>query len=233
MVTLTRKEAVFVTESPKLIVMLTHHDRTVKNAWEMFEHGKETQAEFWGMKEDPLPLGEMKELYAHMRDCGKRTVLEVVAYQEDKCLAGAEMAVECGCEILMGTMFYDSVNEFCKANGVKYMPFVGNIMGRPSVLRGTKEDMVREAERCLEKGTYGIDLLGYRYIGDAEALNRTLVSQVHGPVCIAGSVDSYQRLDQLKNIAPWAFTIGGAFFEGRFGGDFCEQINRVCAYMKG
>lgn len=221
-----------MTEFPKLIVMLTHHDRTVNNAYEVFERCKDTQAEFWGMKEDPLPLGEMKKLYAYMRDRGKRTALEVVAYREAECLAGARMAAECGCELLMGTMFFDSVNQFCRDNGLKYMPFVGQITGRPSVLRGTAEDMVREAERCLEKGAYGIDLLGYRYTGDAERLNRTLVSQVRGPVCIAGSVDSYERLDQLKAAAPWAFTIGGAFFEGKFGGDFCQQIDRVCEYMR-
>lgn len=221
-----------MTESPKLIVMLTHHDRTVENAREIFERYGDAQAEFWGMKESPLPLEEMKELYACMRARGKRTALEVVAYTEEACLAGAEMAAECGCELLMGTMFFDSVNQFCKDEGLKYLPFVGQITGRPSILRGRAEDMVREAERCLEKGAYGVDLLGYRYAGDAEELNRTLVSRVPGPVCVAGSVDSFQKLDQIKAAAPWAFTIGGAFFEGKFGGDFRGQIDRVCQYMR-
>lgn len=45
------------------------------------------------------------------------------------------------------------------------MPFVGSITGRPSVLTGTIDEMVAEANRYLEKGVYGIDLLGYRYIG--------------------------------------------------------------------
>ena len=51
------------------------------------------------------------------------------------------------------------------------------------------------------------------------------------PVCIAGSINSYQRLDEIKAADPWAFTIGGAFFENKFGGTFEEQINRVCKYM--
>ena len=91
--------------------------------------------------------------------------------------------------------------------------------------------MIREANRCLEKGAYGIDLLGYRFTGDAAELNRKFTSEVKGPVCIAGSVNSYERLDELKDAAPWAFTIGGAFFENRFEGSFCEQINRVCEYI--
>ena len=145
--------------NPILIVMLTHNDRTVQNAYEIFEQCKESSAEFWGMKEEALPLEQMKELYAYMTKCGKTTVLEVVAYTEQECMAGAQMAVECGCDILMGTLFFDSINSFCKEHGMKYMPFVGKITGRPSVLGGTVEEMIREANCYLEKGAYGIDLI--------------------------------------------------------------------------
>ena len=51
-------------------------------------------------------------------------------------------------------------------------------------------------------------------------------------MCIAGSVNSYERLDELKDANPWAFTIGGAFFDNKFGDDFNEQINSVCEYME-
>ena len=34
--------------NPKLIVMLTHHDRTVENAIEIFEACKNSRAEFGG-----------------------------------------------------------------------------------------------------------------------------------------------------------------------------------------
>ena len=52
--------------NPKLIVMLTHHDRTVKNAVEIFESCKDTKAEYWGFKEVGIPLDEMKRLCAMM-----------------------------------------------------------------------------------------------------------------------------------------------------------------------
>lgn len=215
-----------------LIVMLTHNDKTVKNAYEIFEQCKNSKAEFWGFKEEPLPLEEMKKLYKYMKSCGKKTVLEVVTYTEKEGLEGAKMAVECECDILMGTIYFDSINEFCQKNNLKYMPFVGKVIERPSILEGTIEDIINEANKLLEKGVYGFDLLGYRFTGDAIELNKKFVSQVKAPVCIAGSVNSYKRLDELKNANPWAFTIGGAFFENKFGNDFCEQINKVCEYME-
>lgn len=219
-------------KGPELIVMLTHHDRTVEDAYKVFDQCKDSKAKFWGFKEEGIPLDRMKELYLYMKACGKTTVLEVVAYTEQECLEGARMAVECGCDILMGTLFSDSINEFCKEHDLKYMPFVGEITERPSVLNGTVKGMVDEANGYLEKGVYGIDLLGYRYTGDAPALIEAFVSQVNAPVCIAGSIDGYPRLDEVKDLAPWAFTIGSAFFENKFDGTFPEQIDKVCGYME-
>lgn len=217
---------------PQLIVMLTYNDRTVDNAYEVFDRCRGSKAQFWGFKEEPLPLPEMKRLYAHMKACGKTTFLEVVAYTEPECLAGAQMAVECGCDVLMGTIFSDAVNDFCRTHGLKYMPFVGEISERPSVLRGSLEGMIAEAREYLAKGAYGIDLLGYRYEGDAAALNKAFTAAIDAPVCLAGSVNSFQRLDEVKDAAPWAFTIGSAFFDQCFGDDFCVQIDTVCEYMK-
>lgn len=213
---------------PELIVMLTHNDFTVMNAAEIFEQCKDSKARFWGFKEHPLPLEEMKRLFARMKECGKTTFLEIVAYSEEEGLEGARMAVECGTDVLMGTIFHDSILDYCKANGLRYMPFVGRITGRPSVLEGTIDEMVREAKAYVAKGAYGIDLLGYRYMGDAFALNKALVRNVPAPVCLAGSVDSVERLAEVKEVGPWTFTIGSAFFEHKFGGAIEEQINTVC-----
>ena len=54
---------------------------------------------------------------------------------------------------------------------------------------------------------------------------------VKAPVCLAGSVSSYQRLDEVKDADSWTFTIGGAFFENKFDGTFAEQIDKVVDYM--
>lgn len=219
-------------DSLNLIVMLTQNDLTVENAYKVFEECRNSKAKFWGFKEEPLPLDKMKELYKYMKECGKTTVLEVVAYTEEEGMQGARMAAECGCDILMGTIFSDSINEFCKQNNLKYMPFVGKIVERPSILEGSIDDMIKQANEYLKKSVYGFDLLGYRYTGNAVELNKKFVSQVNAPVCIAGSVNSYKRLDELKDANPWAFTIGSAFFENKFGNDFNEQINKVYEYME-
>lgn len=128
----------------------------------------------------------------------KKTFLEVVEYTEEEGLERAKIALECGCDILMGTLFYDSINEFCKSNNLKYMPFVGQVEDRPSILKGSIDEMINEANSYIKKGVYGIDLLGYRYEGNPEELNEKIVSNVNAPVCIAGSINSYEQLDKIK-----------------------------------
>ena len=219
-------------QTPTLIVMLTHNDVTVENAPEIFAQCRDSAARYWGMKEEGLPLEQMKQLYGQMKAWGKTTFLEVVSYTEEGGLAGAEIAASCGCDILMGTLFFDSIHRFCREHQMKYMPFVGQIHHRPSILEGGVEEMVAQAKAYLQKGVYGIDLLGYRYRGDGAALNQAVVQAVDGPVCIAGSIDSFARLDEVRAAAPWAYTIGSAFFEHKFGGSFREQIDRVCGYME-
>ena len=216
---------------PNLIVMLTHNDKTVLNAYDIFEKCKDSKAKFWGFKEEPLPLEDMKKLYSYMKNLGKTTFLEVIAYDEQNGLKGAQTALECSVDILMGTVFYDSINNFCKKNNLKYMPFIGQVSKRPSILEGDINDMIQEANTYINKGAYGIDLLGYRYTKDPVELNEKIVKNINAAVCIAGSIDSYQKLDEIKKVNPWAYTIGGAFFENKFGDNFNDQINNVCNYI--
>ena len=218
--------------TPELVVMLTHHDCTVDNAATIFEQCKHSKAQYWGFKEKPLPLEQMKAVFAAMKACGKTTVLEVVEYTEAEGLEGAEIGAACGVDILMGTVYSDSIRDYCRAHNMRYMPFVGEIRERPSILEGTPEAMIEQARYCLARGVAGFDLLAYRYTGDVEALISRFVKEVKAPVCIAGSVDSYEKLDFLKQTEPWSFTIGGAFFDHCFGEEICEQINTVCDYLK-
>lgn len=127
---------------PILTVMLTYNDLTVKNAKELFRSCLSSSAKMWGMKERGIPFEDMRELFSLMRECGKVTVLEVPAYSEKECRDGASVAAKCGCDYLMGTVYYDSVNEICHEYGIKYMPYVGNVSGRPSVLTGNCWDMI-------------------------------------------------------------------------------------------
>lgn len=217
---------------PELIVMLTHNDKTVKDAIEVFEAAKDTPAVYWGFKEAGLEKDKMIELVKMMKQAGKTNFLEVVEYTEQKCIEGAKIGVECGFDILMGTMYFDSVRDIAKQAGMKYMPFVGEITGRPSILGGTIDGMIKEANSLIEKGVDGIDLLAYRFTGDPEELAAKFVEEVKLPVCLAGSIKSFERLDKMKEIAPWTYTIGSAFFDKKFGDlSVADQIKVVCDYM--
>lgn len=112
------------------------------------------------------------------------------------------------------------------------MPYVGKISKRPSIFSGSIYDIIAEAKEYLGKGVYGFDLLGYGYTGDAAELNQRFVSEIDAPVCIAGSVDSYQRLDEAKMTGTWSFTIGSAFFDNKFDGSCSEPIDKVIDYME-
>lgn len=215
----------------QLVVMLTHNDVTVENAAEIFNQCRDSQAQCWGMKEVGLPAEKMKQLYADMKAAGKTTFLEVVVYNEEDGIKGALLGAEIGCDFLMGTMFSKKIADICHENNMKYMPFVGNISGRPSVLTGSVEEIVKEAEEAVAAGADGIDILGYRHVDDPIALNKALCKALPGKICIAGSIDSYQRLDEVMETGAPLFTIGSAFFSDKFGGTFCEQINKVCEYL--
>ena len=218
---------------PNFIVMLTWHDKTVENAIEVFEEAKNAPVKYWGFKEVGLPADKMKDLVKRIKAAGKIACLEVVDYTEEGCKAGAKLAAECKFDILMGTLYFDSVKAIADAAGLRYMPFVGSISGRPSILEGSIQGMIDEANNLVkEKDLDGFDLLGYRYTGDAVKLNSEFVKNVHADVCLAGSVSSMQRLDEVKATGAWAYTIGSAFFDHMFGeGSFLEQIQTVVKYM--
>ncbi len=217
---------------PDLIVMLTYNDLTVGDALSIFRANKELDVKYWGFKEQGLPLDKMKTLTEEIRLSGKSPVLEVVEYTPEKCLEGAKIAVECGFDVLMGTVYSDEINELCQRNGIKYMPFVGKVSERPSVLEGTVEEMLDEARAYIKKGASGIDLLAYRYTGDCDGLVRRFTEGIDADVCVAGSVDSFQKLDTVKASSARSFTVGSAFFDRKFGSDFGEQVKAVLKYIE-
>ncbi|NJD02917.1 MAG: hypothetical protein FIA99_10075 [Ruminiclostridium sp.] len=219
---------------PKLIVMLTYNDQTVKNAIEVFNECRDLQADCWGFKNIGLPVPQMKQLVKNMKKSGKTTFLEVVTYTEAECMHAAKLAVECGFDYLMGTLFYNSVATFVKSKPIRYFPFCGHVSGSPSILEGSVSDMVDEAKRMKQAGVNGFDLLAYRYTGDAEALAGEFIKKVPAPVVLAGSINSYKRLDKVKELNPWGYTIGSALFDKKFENNtsFRQQLIKVIEYMK-
>ena len=53
----------------------------------------------------------------------------------------------------------------------------------------------------------------------APELARRVVDAVDVPVIAAGSIDGPERVQAMRQAGVWAFTIGSAIFDGRFGGE--------------
>lgn len=218
--------------NPNLIVMLTHNDVTVSNALEVFESCKDLNVQHWGFKNVGLPVEQMKQLVNAMKAAGKTTYLEVVTYDEASCLAAAQVAVDCKFDVLMGTVYYDSVFELLKKGLITYSPFVGKVYGSPSVLEGEFSEIIDNAKAMMRKGVEVFDILAYRH-KNGQALAYEFCKNVDAKICIAGSIASYERIDVMFDIRPWAFTMGSALFEKKFvhNGSFRDNLKAVADYM--
>lgn len=215
---------------PELIVMLTYNDQTVENAIELFDGLKNTPVANWGFKDVGLEKEKMKQLVDNMNAAGKTTFLEVVSLSEEEGLAGAKLAAECGFDILMGTVYFDSINEYLKDKPVKYYPFPGHVHSHPSILDGTIDQIVEHARLLEAKGVDGMDLLTYRYTGDPVALLNAVVKATNVPLVSAGSIESFKRIGEVRDSGAWGYTIGTAFFEKKFIPDGSFMDNMMAAW---
>lgn len=218
----------------KLIVMLTHHDKTVENALDVFRECRDLPVKHWGFKNVGLPKGKMTELIAEMKAAQKETILEVVTYSESECLTGAKMAVDMGFDYLMGTVFYPAVWDYLKEKNVKYFPFIGQVSGSPSILEGEIDDIIEQGKALTALGVDGFDLLAYRYTGKPEELVKKCVSAMNIPVVIAGSINSRERMQFVEDVGAWGYTMGTALFESDFvkNGGVRENLATVVNLMK-
>lgn len=219
----------------KLIVMLTHNDVTVADAAAVFEENKDLPVTNWGFKDVGLEPAAMKELCGAMKAAGKTTFLEVVTYSEEECLRGAKLAVECGFDCLLGTIFYESVADYVRTTNLKYYPFVGNVSQSPSILGGSCDMMLEQTEMFKQKGAVGVDLLGYRYVdGDPNVLSAAFIKAASLPTVLAGSIGSEARMLLVKQMDPAYFTMGSALFTKNFvaDGSFRDNLQAVVDFLQ-
>ena len=216
---------------PELIVMLTYNDKTVENAIDLFDSLKDTPILHWGFKDVGLGKDKIIKLVEQMKAAGKTTYLEVVSLSEQEGLSGARLALECGFDILMGTVFFDSIYTQLKGSTVKYYPFIGHVHGHPSILDGKIEEIAEQTKILEDKGLDGFDLLTYRYTGNAVDLLKTVVKATKRvPLVSAGSIDSYDRIAEVRDAGAWGFTIGTAFFEKKFVPDGSFRDNMMAVW---
>src|SRR5919107_2368412 len=198
----------------EFIFMLTRDDVTLSNAREVYGSIAETGVRHVGCKDIGLPTQELEALMDDIRSNGHETYLEVVSETEEATLASARAAAEIRPDHLIGGTLIEPVQEVLAGTGVRFWPYVGQIVGHPCLLRGSIDEIVADTERAAALGVDGINLLAYRYDGDVEALVRAVVGATDLPVICAGSVDSVERIRALDRAGAWAFTIGTAALDG-------------------
>jgi 4-hydroxythreonine-4-phosphate dehydrogenase len=198
----------------EFIFMLTRDDVTVKDARGVYASIAGSGVRHVGCKDVGLPREELAKFMDEIRAHGHVSYLEVVSETEEATLTSARVAAEVKPDYLIGGTLIEPVQEILAGTGIKFFPYVGQIVGHPCLLRGTIEEIVADTERAAALGVDGINLLAYRYDGDVEALTRAVVDATDLPVICAGSVDSTERIRALDACGAWAFTIGTAALDG-------------------
>jgi len=223
----------------EFIFMLTRNDQTVPNATEVYDQIRTSRLRYVGFKDIGLPAARLRDLAGAMRVDGRDVFLEVVSERAEDERRSIEAAVEIGVDWLLGGTHVDAALEILDRIGPpgtpgrpRYCPFPGRVVGHPSVLEGSIDEIAASAREITRRpGVTGLDLLAYRWSGDVPALVRAVVAAASGPVIAAGSVDSAERIQALGQAGAWAFTIGGAIFDGRLpaGPSVREQVDCALA----
>ena len=218
----------------EFIFMLTRNDRTITEAFEVYDQVKDLPGlRYVGFKDVGLPFDRLKELAERMHASGHEVMLEVVSERRDDELRSAEAALGLAVDWLLGGTHAADVLPLIAGSGLRYCPFPGRVIDHPSKLRGTIDDIVESAARLSAlEGVGGLDLLAYRYDGDVPAMVRAVLDGVTVPVIAAGSVDSEERIQVLCDLGVWGFTVGSAIFAGCFkgkDGSVREQTRAVLA----
>jgi hypothetical protein len=212
----------------EFIFMLTCDDRTVADAVGVYREIKKTGLSLVGFKDVGADVDTLRGLTEEMQADGRTVFLEVVSTSKDEELRSVEAALNIGVDYLMGGTNVEVALALIGQAQVRYCPFPGIIVGHPSELQGSIDELSADAARLTSlPGVHGLDLLAYRHkTVDPAALTAAVVAASHGPVIAAGSIDSEERIKAMASAGVWAFTIGGAIFNGILPGapDLAAQI---------
>ncbi|WP_419905472.1 cupin domain-containing protein [Kiloniella sp.] len=215
----------------RFIFMLTRNDKTVDDAEKHLKTALAAGVHHIGFKDVGLPFPRLKELNQAIKDGGATSYLEVVSLDKESEISSAKAAVEIGVDILLGGTNVDAVLPILKGTGIQYYPFPGNIVGHPSILEGSIEEIVASAKDLTSReGVDGLDLLAYRSPGNVEELMAAVSAATDKPVIMAGSIDTKTRIDDVKTSGAAGFTIGTAALDGIYpaeGEDLDAQLRSI------
>ncbi|MCI9866930.1 4-hydroxythreonine-4-phosphate dehydrogenase [Rhizobium skierniewicense] len=215
------------------IFMLTRNDRTVADAAVHVETALQAGIRHIGFKDIGLPFEELLGLKKQISKGGANTYLEVVSLDRESEIRSVKSAVELGVDYLLGGTHVDDVLPLLEGTAIRYYPFPGRIVGHPSILEGSQEDIVASAVNLASRdGVSGLDLLAYRSKGDVPALMKAVCNAVSKPVIVAGSVDRPEQIETIRKSGAAGFTVGTSALDGKFpaqGADLTSQLLAISA----
>ncbi len=211
--------------------MLTHNDTTVPEAARVYESLRGTGLRYVGFKDIGATPDELAAVADMAHADGLEVFLEVVSTSREAEITSLQTGREIGVDFIMGGTSVADGLEVLAGTQVRYLPFPGRIEGHPSVLLGSGAEIAADARAMTAReGVHGLDLLAYRHPSeDPIALTAAVVAASAGPVVVAGSIATAEQIRLVAGAGAWAFTIGGAIFEGRLPGgpDVGAQVAAV------
>lgn len=204
----------------EFIFMLTHHDRTVDGALDVYEQTKGLGLRYIGLKDVGATPDVLAELVRKAHDDGLEVMLEVVSTSAEDELQSLRAAAGIGVDWVLGGTHPQDGAEILRGTGIKYCPFPGQVIGHPSELDGDLAEIAEHARSLTAiDGVHGLDLLAYRHRRvDPVALTRAVADAADGPLIVAGSITSRQQIAAVAAAGAWGFTIGSAIFEDQLPG---------------
>ncbi|HKY48146.1 MAG TPA: 1-(5-phosphoribosyl)-5-((5-phosphoribosylamino)methylideneamino)imidazole-4-carboxamide isomerase [Acidimicrobiia bacterium] len=198
------------------IFMLTNHDATVPDAIDVYESIRKCGLRMVGFKDIGASPDTLRRLTEMMHEDARTVFLEVVSTSADDELRSIEAGLALGVDVIMGGTNHDAALALIGSAPVRYFPFPGTVVGHPSELRGSIDEIAAHAAELTSRPAVGgLDLLAYRHrTEDPIELTRAVVAASRAPVVVAGSIDRAERIRGVAGAGAWAFTIGGAIFDG-------------------
>jgi len=221
----------------EFIFMLTHDDRTVDDALGVLEQVKSTGLRHIGFKDVGATAAKQRELAEAAHAAGLVVYLEIVSVDKADEMNSIDAAIAAGVDWILGGKYATDAVGKLAGTGIRFAPFPGRIVGHPSALEGTIEEIAAHAaELTAMDGVDGVDLLAYRHSSvDVLELTAAVVKASHGPVLAAGSVTSESQIVGLAKAGGWGFTIGGAIFDAVLPGDkdVVSQVRTALGFAEG
>lgn len=221
----------------EFIFMLTRNDATVPDALDVYESIRSTDLTSIGFKDVGIERSALKELGDAIKKDGRTLYLEVVSLSLEDELSSVAAAVDVGVDYLLGGTHVNEVLPLLDGTSIRYCPFPGTIVGHPSELTGSLQDICGQAaEMTGYTGVVGVDLLAYRHREvDPVELTRGVADVISGKLVVAGSIETQAQIEALAETGADAFTIGSAIFNGLLHGapDVARQIDWVMDITNG